>query len=392
MPPLVYLDHNATTPLRPEVRAAMIGALDSWGNPSSIHGPGRRARDAVERARRQVADLVEAAPEEIIFTSGGTEGDNLAIRGLALAARRARPPGDRPAHVIASALEHPAVHGALDELMREGFAVTRLPVSATGELAPEALAAALRDETVLVTVAAANHELGTVIPIGTLATLARSRGALFHTDAVQAAGRIPFGVGRGHLDAATLSAHKLHGPKGVGAIYVRRGLDLHPLLAGGHQERERRAGTENVPGIVGFGEACRLAALEREEVAARVAALRDRLEERLLTIPGARVHGAGRRVPGTLNVGFEGAEGGLVLVGLDLEGICVSTGAACTSGSLSPSPVLLALGLSPTRAREAVRFSLGRDTTVEEIDRTAEAVAHVVERVRASASVLPGAA
>jgi cysteine desulfurase len=384
--PLIYLDHNATTPLRPEVRAAVVAALDEWGNPSSIHRVGRQARDAVERARAQVAALIEAAPEEIIFTSGGTEGDNLAVRGLALGARAGRREllGDRPAHVVSSTIEHPAVQGALDELAREGFVVTRLPVGSGGELDPAALAAALRPETVLVTLATANHELGTIYPIGELAEVARSGGALFHTDAVQGAGRIPFGVGRGHLDSVTLSAHKLHGPKGVGAVYVRRGLQLHPLVSGGHQERERRGGTENVAGIVGFGEACRLARLEREGDAAQVAPLRDRLEARLLQIPGARVHGRGRRVPGTLNVGFEGAEGGLVLVGLDLEGICVSTGAACTSGSLAPSPVLLALGLPPERAREAVRFSLGRETTEAEIDRTAEVTAEVVARVRAA--------
>jgi cysteine desulfurase len=385
-PSLVYLDHAATTPLRAEVRAAMVAALDLLGNPSSIHGPGRRAREAVERARREVAELVGAAPEEIVFTSGGTEGDNLAIRGLALGAREARRSGlgGRPAHVVSSAIEHPAVQGALDELLREGFAVTRLPVGPGGELAAASLAAALRPETVLVTLAAANHELGTVYPVGELAAIARDGGALFHTDAVQAAGKIPFGAGRGHLDAATLSAHKIHGPKGVGAVYVRRGLDLHPLVRGGHQERERRAGTENLAGIAGFGEACRLARQDREESAARVGALRDRLEARLLAIPGARVHGAGRRVPGTLNVAFEGAQGGLVLVGLDLEGICVSTGSACTSGSLAPSPVLLALGLPPERAREAVRFSLGRDTTEAEIDRAAEVTAAVVARVRAA--------
>jgi cysteine desulfurase len=380
--PPIYLDHNATTPLRAEVRAAMVAAMDLGGNPSSIHAAGRQARDAVERARRAVAELIEALPEEIVFTSGGTEGNNLAIRGLALAARKAR--GGGPAHVVSSAVEHPAVQGALDELHREGFAVTRLPVDGEGHLNPVDLEAALRPETVLVSVAAANHELGTIHPVGELAALARARGALFHTDAVQAAGRIPFGVGKGHLDAVTLSAHKLHGPKGVGAIYVRRGLALHPLVAGGHQERERRAGTENLVGIAGFGEACRLARADREESAARIAGLRDRLEARLLAIPGARVHGRGRRVPGTLNVGFEGAEGGLVLVGLDLEGICVSTGAACTSGSLAPSPVLLALGLPPDRAREAVRFSLGRDTTAEEIDRAAEVTAAVVARVRSA--------
>jgi cysteine desulfurase len=383
---VIYLDHNATTPLRAEVREAMVAALDLAGNPSSIHRAGRQAREAVERARRHVADLVEAAPEEIVFTSGGTEGDNLAVRGLALAAheRRRVQLGDRPAHVISSVIEHPAVHGALDELAREGFAITRLSVDAGGALSVGDLTAALRPETVLVTLATANHELGTVYPIGDFATAARAGGALFHTDAVQAAGRIPFGIGRGHLDAVTLSAHKLHGPKGTGAIYVRRGLDLHPLIAGGHQERERRAGTENVVGIVGFGEACRLARAEREETALRIERLRDRLEARLMTIPGARVHGQGRRVPGTLNVGFAAAEGGLVLVGLDLEGICVSTGAACTSGSLAPSPVLLGLGLSPERAREAVRFSLGRETTEAEIDRAGEVTAQVVARVRAA--------
>jgi cysteine desulfurase len=383
---VIYLDHNATTPLRPEVRAAMMAALELWGNPSSIHGPGRQARDAVERARRHVADLIEAAPEEIVFTSGGTEGDHLAIRGLALSAREARRGrlGDRPAHVLSSNIEHPAVQGALDELVREGFAVTRLPVDGHGALAPADVVAALRPETVLVTLAAANHELGTIHPIGEFAQLARAAGALFHTDAVQAAGRIAFGVGRGHLDAVTLSAHKLHGPKGTGAIYLRRGLDLHPLIAGGHQERERRAGTENTVGIVGFGEACRLARAEREETGPRIAALRDRLEARLLAIPGARLHGGGRRVPGTCNVGFAGAEGGLVLVGLDLEGICVSTGSACTSGSLSPSPVILALGLTPGQAREAVRFSLGRETTEAEVDRAAEVAAMVVARVRAA--------
>jgi cysteine desulfurase len=385
---LIYLDHNATTPLRMEVRATMAEALGVWGNPSSVHAVGRAARDAVERARREVAALVEAAPEEIVFTSGGTEANNLGVRGLARAARAARREAlaGRAPHVISSAVEHPSVQGALDELAADGFAVTRLPVGPGGELDPAQLGAALREETVLVTLATANHELGTLYPVGELAALARARGALFHTDAVQAVGKVPFGVGRGHLDAVSLSAHKLHGPKGVGALYVRRGLDLHPLVAGGHQERERRAGTENVVGIVGFGVACALARQEWEESAVRVAALRDRLEERLLAIPGARVHGRGRRVPGTVNVGFAGADGGLVLVGLDLEGICVSTGAACTSGSLAPSPVLLALGLAPERAREAVRFSVGRDNTPAEIDRAAEVTAQVVARVRAAAS------
>jgi cysteine desulfurase len=375
---VIYLDHNATAPLRRPVRDALMAALDeAWANPSSIHALGRRAREAVERARRQVAALMGALPEEVVFTSGGTEGDNLCVRGLALAARR---PG-RPARVVSSDLEHPAVQGALDELEGQGFAITRLP----GAVTPEALAAALDEEVVLVSLAAANHELGTLAPIPELAAVARERRILFHTDAVQALGRIPFDVRRAGVDAATLSAHKLGGPKGVGAVFLRRGVDLHPLIAGGHQERERRAGTENLPGIVGCGVACQLAGAELAEAGERVTRLRDRLEGQLLEIPGARRHGQGARVPGTCNVGFAGAEGHLVLIGLDLEGIAVSTGAACTSGSLAPSPVLLALGLSPGQAREAVRFSLGPENTEEEIDRAAQVTASVVARVRAAA-------
>jgi cysteine desulfurase len=368
----VYLDHNATAPLRGPVRAAMLAALD-LANPSSIHGPGRVAREAVERSRREVADLLGALPEEIVFTSGGTEGDHLCIRGLARAARRA----GRPARVVSSVVEHPAVHGALDELAADGFAITLLPGA---PVTPVQLRAALDEDVVLVSLAAANHELGTLNPIAQLAAVARERGVLFHTDAVQAAGRIPFDVSA--VDAATVSAHKLGGPKGVGAVYLRRGVAALPLLPGGHQERERRAGTENLAGIVGMGVACRLAA----ELAPGIERLRDRLEAQLLAIPGARRHGQGPRVPGTTNVGFDGAEGHLVLIGLDLEGICVSTGAACTSGSLRPSPVLLGLGLTAEQARQAVRFSLGPENTEEEIDRAALLTAQVVARVRAASA------
>ncbi len=357
----IYLDHNATTPLRPEVRAAMAAA--PWGNPSSVHAVGRQAREAVERSRREVATFLGCLPEEVIFTSGGTEGDNLAIRGLA-----------RGRHVVSSPLEHPAVKGAL-----VGLAVTYLPVGPRGEIAVDDLRAALRPDTALVTLAAANHELGNVYPLEAFAAVAHQAGALFHTDAVQAAGRIPLDLRA--VDAATISAHKLHGPPGVGALYLRRGLDIEPLMTGGHQERERRAGTENLPGIVGFGEACRLARIET--AADRIGYLRAQLQRRLMDIPGARVHGD-PQLPGTLNVGFDGADGQLVMVGLDLEGICVSTGSACTSGSLSPSPVLLALGLTAAAARQAVRFSLGRDTTEEDIDRAAEVTAQVVGRVRAA--------
>jgi cysteine desulfurase len=376
---MIYLDHNATTPLAPEVRAAMTDALDRWGNPSSVHAVGRQARAAVEDARRQVAALLGVLGEEIVFTSGGTEGVGLAIRGLALAARRA----SGRAHVVSSPLEHPAVMGALDELRREGFAVTLVPVSPTGQIVASAIRAALRDDTVLVTLALCNHEIGNVYDVAAFAAAAHERGALFHTDAVQAAGRLPIDFRRMGLDAATVSAHKLHGPKGVGAVALRRGLDVHPLIAGGHQERERRAGTENVPGIAGFGVACTGAARDLKKTAARVASLRDRLERQLLAIPGARLFGdADARVAGTTNVGWEGAAGQLVAVGLDLEGICVSTGAACTSGTLAPSPVLLALGVSREVAQQAVRFSLGRETTEAEVDEAAAAVRVVVARVR----------
>jgi cysteine desulfurase len=383
---VIYFDHNATTPLRPEVKAVVCAALDeAWGNPSSIHGVGRRARAWVERARKEVAALVGGLPEEVVFTSGGTEGDNLVVRGLARSAAAARALRGRRPHVVSSPLEHPAVVGPLAQLEGEGFEITRLPVSPAGEIDPDHLGRALREETVLVTLALANHELGNLYPVTALAAVARERGVLFHCDAVQAAGRVPVNVGELGVDAVTVSAHKLQGPKGVGAVWIRHGLLPDPLVAGGHQERERRAGTENLPGIAGFGEACRLAQQALAENGARVARLRDRLEMRLLAIEGARVHGArGCRTPGTTNVGFEGAPGDLVLIGLDLEGVCVSTGAACTSGTPAPSPVLLGLGLPFERAREALRFSLGPDNTQAEVDQVADLVKTVVARVRAA--------
>lgn len=383
----LYLDHNATTPMGAAAREAFINALADWGNPSSVHTLGRRARSVVETARRQVAGLLGCDTDELVFVSGGTEGDNLAIRGLALAARAQRPPSDKPPHVISTRLEHPAVRGALNELVREGFELTDLPVSAEGMVNPETLAAALRPETVLVSVALANHEVGALAPVAALAARAHAAGAWFHTDAVQAAGRIPVRVRDLGVDAATVSSHKLHGPKGVGAVFVRRGLVPHPLVTGGHQEYERRGGTENTPALAGFGAACAEAEARLEADAAQTTALRDRLEAQLLAIPGARRHGpaADRRVPGTLNVGFGGARGELVVIGLDLEGVCASTGAACTSGSVEPSAVLLAMGLTVKEAREAVRFSLGRETTRAEVDEAAALVARVVERVRAAA-------
>ncbi len=382
---LIYLDHAATAPLRPEVVAAMQGALAAVvGNPSSVHAAGRRARAVVEHARSEVARLIGALPEEIVFTSGGTEGDNLAVRGLASAARAARREHGA-GHVVSSAIEHPAVLGALAALERDGFAVTRLPVDANGHIDPAHLRAALRKDTVLVTLAAANHEIGNVYAIAELAAIARAAGALVHTDAVAAAGRVPFDVRALGIDAATISAHKIEGPPGVGALYVRRGVDLDSLLAGGHQERERRPGTENVAGIVGFGTAARLATAELAATAMHVRALRARLERGLASIAGASIHGdpdPAARLPGTTNIGFDGATGQLVAIGLDLEGICVSTGAACSSGSLEPSPVLRALGLPAERAAQGVRITLGRTTTEQEVDRLLDVLPGIVERVR----------
>ncbi|HTA20844.1 MAG TPA: tRNA 2-thiouridine(34) synthase MnmA, partial [Polyangia bacterium] len=370
----IYLDHNATSPVRAEVVDAMAAALRAGaGNASSVHGAGRAARAAVESARRDVAALLGVESEEIVFTSGGTEGNNLAVRGLARAAAR----GGRP-HVVSSPLEHPSVLGAL---AADGIDVSFLSIDASGVVTPAALRAALRPETGLVTLAAANHELGNESDVAALAAVARAAGALFHTDAVQAAAwRALVAAG---VDAATISAHKLGGPQGVGAIFIRRGLDLPPLLVGGHQEHERRAGTENVAGIVGFGVAARAVVAERAELSARVGRLRDRLESRLLEIPGARVHGdRAHRTPGTTNVAFAGAPGQLVAIALDLEGVCVATGAACTSGSLAPSAVVRALGQAPREAGEALRFSLGRDTTEAEIDRVAALMPEIVARVR----------
>ena len=382
----LYFDHNATTPLRTEVVEAMTAALrDLPGNPSSAHAPGRAARAAVEQARAEIAALVGAAAEEIVFTSGGTEGNDLAIRGLLRGALVARGGDGKGAgggrlHAVSSAIEHPSVLGALAAAEVD---LTLLPVGSEGTIDPEALRAVLRPDTALVTLALANHELGNIHDVAAFASRARGASALFHADGVQAAGKIAIDVRALGVDALTLSAHKIHGPKGVGAIYLRRTAPFAPLTAGGHQERERRGGTENVAGIIGFGVAAQLARREIAEASARIAQLRDRLEARLLAIPGARRHGdRSRCLPGTLNLGFPGAPGQMVAAALDLEGVSVSTGSACTSGSLAPSPVLLALGLPSEDASSAIRFGLGRDTTEGDIDRVAALVAEIVARVR----------
>jgi cysteine desulfurase len=375
----VYLDHNATTPLDPRVRQAIAGALAVTGNPSSVHAEGRRARDAVETARRQVAALLGARIEDIVFTSGGTEADALGVIGLGRLARAA----GRPAVALVPAIEHPAVHGAASALASEGFRVDAVAVDENGVIDAGVLASRCAAGAAVLAVSLANHELGTVQDVPALARIARDAGVLVHCDAVQAAGKLAVDVAALGADAVAISAHKIYGPTGAGALWIDARHGIAPLVAAGHQERERRPGTENVPGIVGFGEAARWAAGEGLAAQGRVRELRDALETGVRGIDGARVHGAGAtRVANTLNVGFDGALGEVVVAALDLAGFAVSTGAACTSGTVQPSPVLLGVGVGEERAREAVRFSLGVGTTRDEVEAVLEVLPGIVARAR----------
>ena len=381
----IYLDYNATAPVLAEVADAVSAALrDCPGNASSIHAFGQRAKALLDEARSSVARLIGAEPSDIVFTSGGTEADNLAVRGVAEAQRE----GARPA-IVTTAIEHEAVLNEAKALGRRGWPVTLLPVEPTGIVAVDALASALdaagERRPALVSVMLANNELGTLQPVREMAALARARGVLFHTDAVQAIGRIGVDVGALGVDLLSLAGHKFGAPKGVGALWVRRGLALQAQSLGGRQERGRRAGTENIPALEGLRVAAELAARQLASEPARQAALRDRLERGLLaSVPGAVVNGdTAARVPNTTNISFEGVDGESLVIGLDLEGIAVSTGSACSSGTLEPSHVLRAMGLSPSRAEGAVRFSLGPGTTEAEIDRVLDVVPAVVARVRA---------
>jgi cysteine desulfurase len=373
----IYLDHNATTPLDERVLAAMLPFLGpDYGNPSSLHSFGRRARAALEDARAEVAALVGAEPAEIVFTASGSESDNTALRGVAA---RARPPRRT---LVSTTIEHHAVLNTLGALGREGFTVELARVGDDGRVDLEDLSARLGGTTALVSVMLANNETGVVQPVAEAARLAHEQGALFHCDAVQAAGKIEVDVQELGADLLTLSAHKLYGPKGVGCLYVRRGTAIEALVRGGGQERNRRAGTENVAGIVGFGEAARLARERRDEESRRIARLRDRLEGRLLALPGSRRNGGEPRVPNTLNVSFDGTEAEGLLIALDLEGVAVSTGAACAAGGLEPSHVLRAMGLPPERVQSSLRFSLGRSTSEADVERTADLVRVSLERQR----------
>jgi cysteine desulfurase len=373
----VYLDHNATTPVDPRVLDAMLPFLrDEYGNPSSLHWFGQRTRAAVEDARAQVAALVGASPAEIVFTAGGSESDNMALRG---ALGRAKPPR---VGIVCSAVEHHAVLNTAKAMREEGRPGGIARVDAGGTVDVEDLGRKVDGTTALVSVMLANNETGVLQPVAEAARLARERGALVHCDAVQAAGKVPIDVRGLDVDLLTLSAHKLYGPKGVGCLYVRRGTPMVPLVRGGGQERNRRAGTENVAGVVGFGAAAALARERLAAEAARVGTLRDRLEERLLAIPGARRNGDGPRLPNTLNVSFEGCDAEQLLVALDLEGIAVSTGAACAAGGVEPSHVLRAMGLSPERVQSSLRLSLGRSTAEGDVDHAAHVIAAVVARQR----------
>ena len=378
----IYLDHNATTPLRPEVLEAMLPYLSAHcGNPSSVHWAGRRAKQGLEEARERVAAFINARPAEVLFTSGGTESNNLALRGVLWAAR------GKGMHVITAAIEHSSILEPLRMLTREGFSVTTLPVDNEGRVNAEGLTAALRPETVLVSVGLANHEVGTIQPIAALSRVTRERGILLHVDAVQAAGKLPLHVNHLGVDLLSLAAHKIYGPKGMGALYVRKGTSLLPVMGGGAQEREKRPGTENVAAAVGFAVAATLAAQEIERTAAHFLRLTTRLWEGIRErVPYVSLNGPERdRLANTLNVGFAGAAGEGLMMGLDLAGIAVSTGSACAAGSIEPSHVLLALGCNEAAAKSAIRFSVGRNTTEKEIDRVLEVLPGVVERVRAAA-------
>ncbi|MGA8013324.1 MAG: cysteine desulfurase family protein [Candidatus Acidiferrales bacterium] len=380
----VYLDYNATTPVDPAVLEAMLPFLGEYfGNAGSVHSAGQRARAAVDAARDSVAALIGAKPSEIVFTSGGTEADNLALFGMVAASPKPRK------HVITTAIEHHAILHSCDELARQGVEVTVVPVSTArdsqGIVDPEEIRRALRPETVLISVMHANNELGTIQPIEEIARIAAEAGVCFHCDAVQSAGKAPLDVNKLGTDLLSISAHKFCGPKGVGVLYVRSGRQIAPRFYGGHAERDRRPGTENVPGIVGLGKAADLARKLLPEDAARIHALRDRLETALLErIPNVLINGdRSRRVPNTSNLSFPGAGGEALLIALDLQGVACSTGAACSSGSTEPSHVLLAAGLSHDDARSSLRFSLGRPTTADEIDRAIEVIPAVVARIRA---------
>ena len=381
----IYLDYAATTPTHPEVVKAMLPYFaEDFGNPSSIHSCGQEAKAAVEEARAKVADLIGARDEEIVFTSGGTEADNFALKGAAFANE---PRGN---HIITSSIEHHAIIETSKFLENRGFNVTYLPVDEYGLVSPEDVKKAITDKTILISVMYANNEVGTIEPIGEIGKIAREAEIYFHTDAVQTVGHIPVDVGELGVDLLSMSAHKFYGPKGIGALYIKKGTRLTPLMHGGEQERRQRASTENVPGIVGFGRAAELARQEMSEEAERLICLRAQLIKGLQErIEHIRLNGHPvKRLPNNVNVSIDFAEGESMCLNLDLEGICVSTGSACSSSSLEPSHVLLAMELPHEQAHSSLRLTLGKWTTEEEIGRVLEVLPRVVAKLRAMSPLL----
>lgn len=377
----IYLDYNATSPVRPEVLEVMLPFYrEQFGNPSSVHWAGRQVSGALEKAREQVANLINASPAEIVFVSCGSEGDNMAIKGSL------EPLKAKGNHIITTAVEHPAVLETCQALEKDGYDVTYLPVTKEGQLNLADLEKAITDKTILISVMWANNETGNLYPIEEIGKIAKKYNIRFHTDAVQAVGKVPVDVQKANVDLLVISGHKIGAPKGVGAIYIRRGTRMKNFIHGGHQERNRRAGTQNVAGIVGLGKACEMAAAELEAYYTRVRALRDRLEDGVLSqIPDIKLNGTpdrDDRLPNTLNVSFAYIEGESLLLNLDMFGIAASSGSACTSGSLEPSHVMGAMCVEVTLAHSSTRFSLGPETTEAEIDKVLEVLPTTVQRLR----------
>jgi len=377
---IVYLDHAATTATDPRVVAAMLPYFaEGYGNPSTLYALGGRSREAMEKARAQVADLLHCRPDEIAFTSGGTESDNWAIKGVALALR------NKGRHIVTTPIEHHAVFECCRTLGKLGFEVTQLPVDQCGLVSPDDVEQALRDDTILLSVMQANNEIGTIEPIEEIGAIARRRGITFHTDAVQSVAHLPIDLSALPCDLLSLSAHKFYGPKGVGALFIRKGTKIARYLEGGGQEDRRRASTENVPGIVGLGAAAELAGQDLDERTRRESALRDDLIRRVFeAIPDCFLNGhPTRRLPGNVNFCAIGVEGESMLMLLDREGICASTGSACTTGSLSPSHVLIAIGVPAQHTHGSLRFTFGRENTEADVDRVLEVLPPIIERLRA---------
>ncbi|MFH0778897.1 MAG: cysteine desulfurase NifS [Candidatus Eisenbacteria bacterium] len=376
----IYMDHNATTAVHPEVVEAMLPFFgERFGNPSSVHSFGQDARQVLEDARKTVASALGARKEEIVFTSGGTEADNLAVLGVAAALC------SKGRHIVTSKIEHHAVLAACAHLGRIGFEITEVPCDEKGIVDPDAVTKEIRKDTVLITIMHANNEVGTIQPIEEIAAVAAQNRVVFHTDAVQSFGKVPLDVSRLNCNLLSVSSHKIYGPKGVGALYVKRGTPLAPILYGGHHEKRRRAGTENLSGVVGFARAAELATADIDAKNQELLALRTRLEQGIVArVANVRVNAhPTRRLPSTVNVCFEGVEGESIVLSLDMQGIAVSSGSACTSGSIEPSHVLLAMGIPPDVAQGSVRFSLGLANTDADVDRVLDVLPGVIERLRA---------